>query len=164
MKSSKLKETKKKQSLMNYPQTYMQGSLIPVFVCKGPHIGVVRVEASPLWNGVIRKQNLRDENLACFFPFIGSRKSTREVVMSKWLFFLDLSLDFRIGRSLLSNPTDQTSALIDIDFEPGEKLIARVIGVNVTKKRRPKSRHRKCLELSLVETKRVWIFENFRSL
>ncbi|VDN35031.1 unnamed protein product [Gongylonema pulchrum] len=66
MKSTKLKETKKKQSLMNYPQTYMQGSLIPVFVCKGPHIGVVRVEASPLWNGVIRKQNLRDENLACF--------------------------------------------------------------------------------------------------
>ncbi|VDN03170.1 unnamed protein product [Thelazia callipaeda] len=119
MKMWKLNETKKKQSLLGYPKTYTYGSLIPVFVCEGPHLGVVKVEASPLWNGVIRKQNLTDENL-------------------------------------ISNPANETSALIDIDFEPGEKLIAQVIGINVFKKRSGRSRHRKCLELTLKETRKVF--------
>ncbi|EJD75660.1 S1 RNA binding domain-containing protein [Loa loa] len=113
MKTWKLSETKRKQSLLGYPQSYVHGSFIPVFVCNGPHVGVVRVEVSPLWNGVIRKQNLYDENL-------------------------------------LANPTNNdASALVDIDFEPGEKLIAQVIGVNVYKNRRGKLRHRKCLEMTL---------------
>lgn len=55
----------------------------------------------------------------------------------------------------MPNPTDEASALIDIDFESGEKLIAQVIGVNVSKKRRGKTRHRKCLELTLKETSKV---------
>lgn len=58
-------ETKKKQSLLGYPQNYAPGSMIPVFVTKGPHVGVVKVEISPLWNGVIHKQNLGDEYLVC---------------------------------------------------------------------------------------------------
>lgn len=69
MKTWKLNETKRKQSLLGYPQSYTHGSLVPVFVCKGPHIGVVRVEVSPHWNGVIRKQNLYDENLVCLCYF-----------------------------------------------------------------------------------------------
>ncbi|VDO31219.1 unnamed protein product [Onchocerca flexuosa] len=120
-KTWKLNETKRKQSLLGYPQSYIHGSLIPVFVRKGPHVGVVKVEVSPLWNGVIRKQNLYDENL-------------------------------------ISNPTNDASALVDIDFEPGEKLIAQVIGVNVHKNGRGKSRHRKCLELTLKEARKT--FEN----
>uniref|UniRef100_A0A915PIT9 S1 motif domain-containing protein n=1 Tax=Setaria digitata TaxID=48799 RepID=A0A915PIT9_9BILA len=112
MKAWKLKEMKKKQSLLGYPQSYLHGSSIPVFVRKGPHVGVVRVEVSPLWNGVIRKQNLPNENL-------------------------------------VPNPTNETSALVDIDFEPGEKLIAQIIGVNVHKNKHGKSRHRKCLEMTL---------------
>ncbi|VDK79654.1 unnamed protein product [Litomosoides sigmodontis] len=121
MKTWKLNETKRKQSVLGYPQSYAHGSLIPVFVCKEPHVGVVKVEVSPLWNGVIRKQNLYDENL-------------------------------------MTNPTNDASALVDIDFEPGEKLIAQVIGVNVYKKGRGKSRHRKCLEMTLKEARKT--FEN----
>ncbi|VBB32354.1 unnamed protein product, partial [Acanthocheilonema viteae] len=119
MKTWKLNETKRKQSLLGYPQSYTHGSLIPVFVCKGPHVGVVRVEVSPLWNGIIRKQNLYDENL-------------------------------------ITNPTNDASALVDIDFETGEKLIAQVIGVNVYKNGRGKSRHRKCLEMTLKETRKIF--------
>ncbi|KAL4002483.1 S1 RNA binding domain family protein [Acanthocheilonema viteae] len=119
MKTWKLNETKRKQSLLGYPQSYTHGSLIPVFVCKGAHVGVVRVEVSPLWNGIIRKQNLYDENL-------------------------------------ITNPTNDASALVDIDFETGEKLIAQVIGVNVYKNGRGKSRHRKCLEMTLKETRKIF--------
>ncbi|KAM3724009.1 Protein RRP5 [Dirofilaria immitis] len=119
MKTWKLNETKRKQSLLGYPQNYVHGSLIPVFVRKGPHVGVVRVEVSPLWNGVIRKQNLYDENL-------------------------------------ISNPANDTSALVDIDFEPGEKLTAQVIGINIYKKGRGKLRHRKCLELTLKEARKTF--------
>nr|CRZ23505.1 Bm2236 [Brugia malayi] len=119
MKTWKLNETKRKQSLLGYPQSYVHGSLIPVFVCKGPHVGVVKVEVSPLWNGVIRKQNLYDENL-------------------------------------MTNPANDASALIDIDFEPGEKLIAQIIGVNVYKNKRGKSRHRKCLEMTLKQTRKAF--------
>ncbi|CAG9531341.1 unnamed protein product [Cercopithifilaria johnstoni] len=119
MKTWKLNETKRKQSLLGYPQSYAHGSLIPVFVCERPHVGVVRVEVSPLWNGVIRKQNLYDENL-------------------------------------ITNPTNEASALVDIDFEPGEKLIAQIIGVNVYKNGRGKSRHRKCLEMTLKETRKTF--------
>uniref|UniRef100_A0A0R3RVQ9 S1 motif domain-containing protein n=1 Tax=Elaeophora elaphi TaxID=1147741 RepID=A0A0R3RVQ9_9BILA len=118
MKTWKLSETKRKQSLIGYPQSYAHGSLIPVFVCKGPHVGVVKVEVSPLWNGIIRKQNLYDENL-------------------------------------MTNPINNTSALVDIDFEPGEKLIAQVIGVNVYKNS-GKSRHRKCLEMTLKEARKTF--------
>lgn len=55
----------------------------------------------------------------------------------------------------MTNPINDASALVDIDFEPGEKLIAQVIGVNVYKNRRGKSRHRKCLEMTLKEARKV---------
>lgn len=55
----------------------------------------------------------------------------------------------------MTNPTNDASALVDIDFEPGEKLIAQVIGVNVYKNGRGKLRHRKCLEMTLKEARKV---------
>lgn len=54
----------------------------------------------------------------------------------------------------MTNPANDSSALVDIDFEPGEKLMAQVIGVNVYKKS-GKSRHRKCLEMTLREARKV---------
>lgn len=53
------------------------------------------------------------------------------------------------------NPTNGKSALIDYDFIPGEKLSAKVIGLGNVKKGRTRSRHRKCLELTLVDRKKV---------
>ena len=64
----KLNETRKKLSLVGYKQTYTQGSYIPVFAKEGPHTSGIRVEASPVWNGIIEKQNLGDENLVSYEP------------------------------------------------------------------------------------------------
>lgn len=65
--ASKLRECKKKQSVLGYPHSYVHGSTIAVFVKYRQKDGVLRVEASPIWDGVIRKQNLGEENLVLFF-------------------------------------------------------------------------------------------------
>lgn len=50
------------------------------------------------------------------------------------------------------NPVEATSStLIDIEFQPGQVLKAKIIGVNASQKRH----HKKCLELSLTESEKV---------
>ncbi|VDN57227.1 unnamed protein product [Dracunculus medinensis] len=113
--ASKLRECKKKQSVLGYPHSYVHGSTIAVFVKYRQKDGVLRVEASPIWDGVIRKQNLGEENL-------------------------------------IVNPVEATSStLIDIEFQPGQVLKAKIIGVNASQKRH----HKKCLELSLTESEKI---------
>ncbi|MFH4978721.1 hypothetical protein AB6A40_005430 [Gnathostoma spinigerum] len=112
LRPEKISNVRRKQSILGYKQSYDISSVVPVFVRSTGHAGVVRVEASPIFHGVIRKQNLDD-------------------------------------RKLKVNPTDEQSALIDLDFEPGEMILARVIGIS-------KARKDRCLELSVVETTKIF--------
>lgn len=68
----KLRSAQKKLKSVGYIQKYTQGSFVPVFVTEGPHRSGVRVEVSPLWNGIIEKQNLAGDILVNhnFFPTV----------------------------------------------------------------------------------------------
>lgn len=63
MRSWKMVEGKKKQSLLGYQQNYMQGEMVTVFVRRPVVGGTLQVEASPVSGGFIQKQNLGDSNL-----------------------------------------------------------------------------------------------------
>lgn len=68
------------------------------------------------------------------------------------------------------NETDEGSALVDIGFEPGQFLKARVIGINDMKGAKSK-RRKKYLKLSLIDNPEVlfhfhtcaFCFETFKS-